>query len=140
MRKISLQYLPSSTSATTSASSSTTSSVDLRNSNNKSTNSTSSAANAATTVAGIQLATSNIPGATNLFVPEVPMSIVVIQNIHSVAQILKMLIRELPEPLIPYAVYADLILISRQYEVSLVATCKYCEGWMLTVMLFLLFS
>lgn len=96
-------------------SSSATNSIDMKNSTHKSSGSSSNEK------ASSSSPTSSSSSATNTLAPEASMSIVVIQNVHSVAQIFKMLIRDLPEALIPTSVYNDLVLITRQFEVR-----KYC--------------
>lgn len=49
---------------------------------------------------------------------EVPMSVVVITNVNTVAQILKLAIRDLPDSLIPEDVYRDLVHITRAHDMN----------------------
>lgn len=50
---------------------------------------------------------------------ESPTSIVVIRNMNTVAQIFKLSIRDLPEALIPFDSYTQLISVTRRHEVGI---------------------
>jgi len=55
---------------------------------------------------------------------EVPMSIVVINDINTIGQIFKMSIANLPESLVPYDVYCEMIDATRRHEVRVVFACS----------------
>ena len=51
---------------------------------------------------------------------EVPTSVVVVTNSNTAAQVFKMAISHLPEPLVPGKIYTELINVTRKHEVSLI--------------------
>jgi hypothetical protein len=49
---------------------------------------------------------------------EPQLSLVVIQNVHTVSHMIKLGIRDLPEPIVPPDIYREIVNITRQFEVS----------------------
>ncbi len=68
------------------------------------------------------------PSANGIPSPEIPLTVVTINNVHSIAQIFKMVIRDLPEPLISTDCYNDLVKVTRQFEFG-----KYNVHWEIAV-------
>jgi hypothetical protein len=60
--------------------------------------------------------TAKLPSAPDSVQEDVPMSIIVISNVDTICQILKMSIRDLPDPLIAPIPYKQLIDLVKKFE------------------------
>lgn len=61
----------------------------------------------------------SLPAPSSTELPEeVPMCIAALTNMHTVAQVMKMSIRDLPEALVPEKTFADLVNITRRYDLQ----------------------
>ena len=69
----------------------------------------------------------NIPNTTEEVLPdEQPMSIIVLHDINTIAQIFKLSIGSLPEALVSYSIYHSMIETTRRHEVCIYTLYCYC--------------